>query len=145
MAGTTTHTFALNTELRPLLEATAAQKGTPLWVELIPFGEQITGRDGRSWVNDHPQGGVDAFQANQADLPIDIEHATELKAPRAIPPLQWVGLKGWKCVMGGLSGDGLNGTLKAVRSWRRNLTGIYPRYSPSTRTQNVSCNCIRRV
>jgi len=88
----TTHTFALNTELRPLLEATAAQKGTPLWVELIPFGEQITGRDGRSWVNDHPQGVVDAFQANHADLPIDIEHATELKAPKGdpAPAVGWI-------------------------------------------------------
>ncbi|ATW30227.1 hypothetical protein BJP41_07750 [Candidatus Williamhamiltonella defendens] len=86
----TTHTFALNTELRPLLEATAAQKGTPLCVELIPVGEQITGRDGRSWVNDHPQGMVDAFQANHADLPIDIEHATELKAPKGDPALSVV-------------------------------------------------------
>lgn len=66
----TTKTFALNTELRPLLEAIAAQKGAPLWVELIPIGEQIEGRDGRSWFND--------------DLPIDIEHSTELKAPMAM-------------------------------------------------------------
>ncbi|ASX26708.1 hypothetical protein [Candidatus Williamhamiltonella defendens] len=52
----TTNTFALNTELRPLLEATAAQTGASLWVE----------------------GMVDAFQANHADLPVDIEHAMNL-------------------------------------------------------------------
>ncbi|WP_202967145.1 phage protease [Candidatus Williamhamiltonella defendens] len=35
---------------------------------------------------------VDAFQANQADLPIDIEHATELKAPRGdpAPAVGWI-------------------------------------------------------
>ncbi len=88
----TTTTFALNTELRPLLEAIATQKGEPLWVELIPVGEHIIGRDGRSWVNDNPQGVVDAFQANNADLPIDIEHATELKAPNGepAPAVGWV-------------------------------------------------------
>ncbi|WP_254591864.1 phage protease [Candidatus Williamhamiltonella defendens] len=61
-----------------------------MWLELIPVGEQITGRDGRSWVNDPPQGMVDAFQANHADLPIDIEHATELKAPKGDPALSVV-------------------------------------------------------
>jgi len=50
----TIETFALNTELRPLLEALATLKGAPLWAELIPAGEQITGRDGRSWINDNP-------------------------------------------------------------------------------------------
>ena len=87
-----TKTFALNTELRPLLEAIAAQRDAPLWVELIPFGEQIKGRDGRSWINDNPQGVVDAFQANSADLPIDIEHATELKAPNGepAPAVGWI-------------------------------------------------------
>lgn len=88
----TTKTFALNTDLRPLLEAIAAQKGAPLWVELIPAGEQINGRDSRAWVNDDPQGIVDAFKANGADLPIDIEHATELKAPNGdpAPAVGWV-------------------------------------------------------
>lgn len=86
-----TKTVALNTELRPLLEAIADQKGAPLWVELIPAGENITGRDGRSWVNDDPQGVVDAFTANGADLPIDIEHATEIKAPQG----EYAGAVGW--------------------------------------------------
>ncbi|EGG93486.1 Mu-like prophage I protein [gamma proteobacterium IMCC1989] len=88
----TTKTFALNTELRPLLEAIAAQKGAPLWVELIPAGEEVVGRDGRNWVNSNPQGVIDAFIANNADLPIDIEHSTELKAPEGeeAPAMGWI-------------------------------------------------------
>ncbi len=93
-----TKTFALNRDLRPILEALAAQKGAPLWVELIPTGEiqdgkaWIEGRDGRTWVNDNPQGIVDAFEANGADLPIDVEHATEFKAPNGdpAPAIGWI-------------------------------------------------------
>ena len=86
-----TKTFALNRDPRPILEALAAQKGAPLWVKLIPTGDiqddkaWIEGRDGRTWVNDNPQGIVDAFEANGADLPIDVEHATELKASNGDP------------------------------------------------------------
>ena len=93
-----TKTFALNRDLHPILEALAAQKGAPLWVELIPTGNiqdgkaWIEGRDGRTWVNNNPQGIVDAFEANGADLPIDVEHATELKAPNGdpAPAVGWI-------------------------------------------------------
>lgn len=63
----------------------------PEWVELIPPG-QVVGRDGRSWSNSNPQGIIDAFNALGMDLPVDIEHATELKAPRgeAAPAAGWI-------------------------------------------------------
>jgi phage I-like protein len=63
----------------------------PEWVELIPSG-QVVGRDGRSWSNSNPQGIIDAFNSLGMDLPVDIEHATELKAPRgeAAPAAGWI-------------------------------------------------------
>ena len=66
----------------------------PEWLELIPAGEKVVGIDGRSWINDNPQGVVDYFTALQAqgrDLPIDWEHSTQLKAPNGekAPAAAW--------------------------------------------------------
>lgn len=55
------------------------------WYALIPPGQQIIGRDGRRFTNPNPQIIIDQFTANGADLPVDIEHATELKAPHGEP------------------------------------------------------------
>ncbi len=55
------------------------------WYALIPPGQQIIGRDGRRFTNPNPQLIIDQFTANGADLPVDIEHATELKAPQGEP------------------------------------------------------------
>jgi len=57
----------------------------PEWIELIPGGEIIVGRDGRKWINPTPEEVVAAFDADDADLPIDWEHATEKKAPKGEP------------------------------------------------------------
>lgn len=70
--------------------------GLPEEIPLLPAGPDIIGRDGRSWKLTDPQRLVDAFAANMADLPIDIEHATELKAPEGepAPAVGWIkGLK----------------------------------------------------
>lgn len=56
----------------------------PEWTELIPAG-QVTGRDGRSWNNSDPSSILAAFAASGADLPVDLEHSTELKAPQGEP------------------------------------------------------------
>lgn len=70
--------FALNIRL--------PRDGTlPEWVELIPAGEHVIGRDNRKWINPAPDDIVDAFYENRADLPIDWEHATEKKAPKGEP------------------------------------------------------------
>ncbi|OGC00137.1 hypothetical protein A2V82_16505 [candidate division KSB1 bacterium RBG_16_48_16] len=64
----------------------------PEWIELIPAGQSVVGRDGRAWVNDNPQGIVSAFAGNKAPIPVDVEHATEIKAPGgdAAPAMAWV-------------------------------------------------------
>lgn len=83
---------ALNRDLAPILAVMAEQKGAPLWVELIPAGDIITGRDGRTWTNPNPDQIVDEFELNGADLPIDVEHSTELKGPNGdpAPAVAWI-------------------------------------------------------
>lgn len=56
----------------------------PERVQLIPAGA-VLGRDGRQWVLDDPQAVVNRFVEQGADLPVDIEHSTELRAPRGEP------------------------------------------------------------
>ncbi len=56
----------------------------PEWLQLLPPGKHVQGNDGRSWINDNPQGVIDYFKAllsSGRELPIDWEHSTELKAP----------------------------------------------------------------
>ena len=68
------------------------QQGTlPEWVELIPAG-RVRGRDGRAWNNSAPQTILEHFTAQRMDLPIDLEHSTELKAPKgeAAPAAGWI-------------------------------------------------------
>lgn len=65
--------------------------GAPEWVELLPVG-MVMGRDGRSWLNDQPGLLLDALQAQGRDIPIDLEHATEILAPQGqpAPAVGWV-------------------------------------------------------
>lgn len=56
----------------------------PERVQLIPAGAVI-GRDGRSWVLDDPQAVVNRFVEQGTELPVDIEHSTELRAPKGEP------------------------------------------------------------
>jgi len=56
----------------------------PERVQLIPAGA-VVGRDGRQWVLDDPQQVVNRFIEQGADLPVDIEHSTELRAPKGEP------------------------------------------------------------
>jgi len=66
--------------------------GPPAEIELVPAGPVITGRDGRSWK--HPGFAVinAFFKQRGLKIPIDIEHATELKAPKGeeAPAMAWV-------------------------------------------------------
>lgn len=57
----------------------------PAEMMLLPPGPIVTGRDGRSWNNPNPQGIVDYFRLRGLKIPIDIEHATEKKAPQGEP------------------------------------------------------------
>lgn len=64
----------------------------PEWIELIPAGPSIIGRDDRNWMNDRPEVVVERFQAYDRDIPVDFEHATELKAPKGekAPAAAWI-------------------------------------------------------
>jgi len=64
----------------------------PEWIQLLPAGQIITGRDGRTWINDRPENILAAFAADGKDLPIDWEHSTQLKAPKgeAAPAAGWI-------------------------------------------------------
>ncbi len=77
--------IALNFELA------ASGDAPPAEMMLIPPGLRVEGRDGRGWNNPDPQGVVKFFQERGLDIPIDIEHATELKAPggEPAPAMAW--------------------------------------------------------
>ncbi|MDW7643444.1 MAG: phage protease [Desulfuromonadales bacterium] len=57
----------------------------PEHIELIPAGEVVQGRDGRTFLNDSPAGLSEAFAQDGKDIPVDWEHATELRAPNGLP------------------------------------------------------------
>lgn len=57
----------------------------PDWIQLTPPGPQIAGRDGRSWRLSNPEAVALAFRQGGTDLPVDVEHATQLKAPQGDP------------------------------------------------------------
>lgn len=61
-----------------------AQAGAPATITLLPAGVMV-GADGRRFVNDDPAAVIAAFEAGGLDLPIDVEHATELKGPKGEP------------------------------------------------------------
>jgi len=57
----------------------------PERIDLLPAGDKITGRDGRSWNNSNPGAVVERVNSAGVDLVLDFEHASELKAPKGDP------------------------------------------------------------
>lgn len=78
----------MNTQNAPHNRATSTalcfelSADVPEWVEVLPPGPSVVGRDGRTWSYD-PAEVMANTQAHSkgADLPFDYLHATELKAP----------------------------------------------------------------
>ena len=72
--------------------ASAEPPPPPEWVQLLPAGPEIAGRDGRAWRLSDPAALVDAFARNGAALPIDWEHAQDVAAPegREAPAAAWI-------------------------------------------------------
>lgn len=64
----------------------------PEWVQLTPTGPELIGLDGRKWQLPDPQAVVDTFAANAMDLPVDYEHATQVKGSigEAAPAVGWI-------------------------------------------------------
>ena len=82
--------LALNTDL----SATVSDGKAPEWVELIPPGPNVTGRDGRQWLFDEEAGMLvqSSFLGRAIDLPIDWEHATQHRASKgeSAPAAGWI-------------------------------------------------------
>ncbi|WP_216364959.1 MULTISPECIES: phage protease [unclassified Roseobacter] len=74
------------------LALNASGDAVPDWIQLTPAGPDIEGRDGRKWVLPNPEEVVAAFKRNAADLPVDFEHATQVKGPKgeAAPAIGWI-------------------------------------------------------
>lgn len=79
--------YALNMEMGMTEGAT----DPPSELMLVPPSDYVQGRDGRGWHNPDPAAIVRYFEANGLDIPVDIEHATQLKAPKgeAAPATAW--------------------------------------------------------
>lgn len=72
--------------------ALASEGAAPDWVQLTPAGPDIPARDGRRFRLTDPDRLVRAFEANEADLPIDVEHASETRANNGLdaPAYGWI-------------------------------------------------------
>src|SRR5574341_681840 len=69
----------------------AAESGAPEWVQLLPAGADVAGRDGRKWSNDRPREIVAAFKRDFGPLPIDVNHATEMSGLGfGAPAVGWI-------------------------------------------------------
>lgn len=75
-----------------LLALNAEQIGAtaPEWLELIPAGT-VEGVDGRSWENPYPDLVIKRTTARPLEVPLDLNHSTELKAPKGeeSPAMAW--------------------------------------------------------
>ncbi len=69
-----------------------SEAGTaPDWVELVPAGPRIMGRDGRWWMMPDPAAVAARFDPTK-EPQIDIEHSSEIKAPMGepAPAVGWI-------------------------------------------------------
>lgn len=75
-----------------ILELNFAEGTVPEWVQLIPAGPGIRGVDGRVWTMKDAGAVVETFRNRGLDLPIDLEHATQVKGARAeaAPAMGWI-------------------------------------------------------
>ena len=68
--------------------------GAPDWVQIIPPGVAVRGRDGRAWSLADPRAVLVAFNASGIDLPIDYEHQEDDPRQRVgngpVPAAGWI-------------------------------------------------------
>jgi len=78
--------------LKPRALALASDGSAPDWVQLTPAGPTIHARDGRVFQLNNPEAVVAAFHENEADLPIDVEHASQERASKGLdaPAYGWI-------------------------------------------------------
>lgn len=70
----------------------ALDSAAPEWIQLLPPGPVITGRDGRSWNLPDPNTLISEFAARNTPFVIDWEHASEHRAPQGLdaPAAGWI-------------------------------------------------------
>ncbi len=73
------------------------------WWPLIPAGK-FKGRDGRWWINDNPQAIIDFQHTQKKDIQLDVEHSSEIKAPKGEPAPARGWFKQFKIVEGAIYG-----------------------------------------
>lgn len=57
----------------------------PDWIQIFAPGAIQAGRDGRAWALPDPYAVIKASVAHGTQIPIDINHSTELAAPKGLP------------------------------------------------------------
>lgn len=84
--------LAVNSEIYSSVELSDGK--APEWVELIPAGPIVEGRDGRTWLFDDAahQFVQTNFSSRAIDLPVDWEHATQRRAALGLeaPAGAWI-------------------------------------------------------
>lgn len=83
-----------------------ADGSIPEWVELVPAG-RFSGRDGRWWINDRPDLAIENIHAIGRDIALDVNHATELKAPAGeeSPAYGWFPMRSFEVRDGAIWGN----------------------------------------
>ena len=78
-------------QIQPV-ELAAAGGTAPEWVQLTPVGPDLAANDGRKHRLTNPQAVVAAFRAYGHPLPVDVEHATHVRADQGLdaPAYGWV-------------------------------------------------------
>ena len=69
-----------------------AEGQAPEWIQILPAGVELRGRDGRTFRNPRPETLVEAFAAHAGPIAIDYEHAQHHLAPQGIeaPAAGWI-------------------------------------------------------
>lgn len=84
--------LVVNMSMMALCYELKAGETAPEWIELLPAGPDIQGRDGRKWRLSEPKKVADAFNQQNVALVIDYEHASEVLAPNGTeaPAAGWI-------------------------------------------------------
>ncbi len=85
-----THEKSTSIVIRLALAASGEGRAAPEWIMLLPAG-RIKTTDGRVFRNEAPDALVDEFRRDGLDLPIDINHRSEVAAPgEDAPAVGWI-------------------------------------------------------